>query len=87
LVVEKTDGEGASLLSWTFVSVAAAMAVAHAFNDVVRWMVVKGTFHTARDAMKAAERRDAVVTRSSSESGTLAKVVADSEPLKQASSA
>jgi hypothetical protein len=87
LVVEKQDGEGSNLFSWTFGSVSDAMAEAHAFNDAVRWMVVKGSFRTARDAVQAAEQRVAVLVRSSSESGTFRRVSLGDVTVKQRSSA
>lgn len=62
LVVSRVEPHGAAVFTWTFVNEAAAMCVTRAFRHDERWLLVRGAFHSAPDALAAAARPDAVLT-------------------------
>ena len=62
LVVSRVEPQGAAVFTWTFVNEAAAMCVTRAFRQDERWLLVRGAFHSAPDALAAAARPDFVVT-------------------------
>jgi hypothetical protein len=53
LVVERVEDHALRAVSWTFPSELAAMSVAGAFRDEQRWLLVKGVYYCAADAVAA----------------------------------
>ncbi len=62
LVVSRVEPHGAAVFTWTFVNEAAAMCVTRAFRHDERWLLVRGAFHSAPDALAAASLPDSVLT-------------------------
>ncbi len=62
LVVSRKGTQGSAVLTWIFASEAAALCITRAFRRDECWLLLRGAFHNAIEALSAAARPDALLT-------------------------